>query len=184
MRPLRRHALVGAIGLSLALAGDAPAAPEPEDDGGSADVYVRRRMDIRGTVSWVAEEARRLGAGQVIFVLDAVTFAPPPGLTEFTSEYGFFRDLGVWVSALAEWPATSGAELRATSSLAPWTVPQASPGFAEALTELVQRRWYLNWRHYQGRLVSRAACQQTRQQQQRWLVYERGNHLRLSYLRH
>lgn len=92
-----------------------------------AEVYVRRRFDVLGALQWIADEARRIQAGQVIVVLDTITFAPPAGLTEFTSEYAFCTDLPRWLDALDGWPKADGIALRATASLAPRSIPWASP---------------------------------------------------------
>ncbi len=118
--------------------------PEPAGaaEAPEADVYVRQRLDVPGTVRWLADEARRRKAGLVLFVFDAVTFAPPNGLTEFSSEYLFSNDLDAWIEALGSWPQQGGVPLRATSSLAPRTVLAGSPGWQADLRELVIRPWH------------------------------------------
>ena len=135
-------ALLCTVSLALLLGGDAAPPVRAADDTAPDDVYVRRRFDIPGTVAWLADEARRIDAGQVLVVFDAVTFAPPPGLTEFTSEYAFCLDLEAWTKALGAWPEGSGAVLRATSSLAPRTVLVGGADWKADLLGIVTRPWY------------------------------------------
>lgn len=135
MGRLRALAVVGLLVVGTA---SPLAAREPVS---TSDVLVRRRLDVAGAVTWVAQEAKTRGAGQVLWVFDAATFAPPPGLTEFTSEYAFCDDLPRWIEALGAWPA-DGPVLRVTSSLAPPTVGCQGDGWQARVNALVQRPWY------------------------------------------
>lgn len=143
LSPQRAGARLFLLALALLASVAAPPhAPAAEPDVTHADVYVRRRFDVPGALQWIADEARRIQAGQVIVVLDAITFAPPAGLTEFTSEYAFCTDLPRWLDALDAWPKDDGIALRATSSLAPRTVPVGEPGWRADLEALVTRPWF------------------------------------------
>ncbi|MFV1958475.1 MAG: hypothetical protein ACC662_03575, partial [Planctomycetota bacterium] len=108
----------------------------------SSDVYLRRKASIPQTVRWLFREAARLGVGQVLLAFDAATFAPPPGLTEFSGEYLYADDLGAWIDAVAAEAATAGCPIRATSSLNPRSVRVGDPGWRENLRRLVERRWW------------------------------------------
>lgn len=112
------------------------------DDPLPGDVYVRSRMDIGQTVRWLEREAERLEASQVLVAFDIATFAPPAGLTEFSMQYAFFRDLSRWLAALADWAKRAEISLRGTSSLAPFSVDLTEGGALERLRELVERRWW------------------------------------------
>lgn len=127
-----------ALGLVLLLGPSNAAAQDPN----IGDVVLRRHMDIPGTVQWLADEADRIEAGQVLLVFDAATFAPPPGLTEYTNRYAFFDDLPAWLDALAPWAARFEGSIRATSSLAPATHDLKENGWRERVDALVRRPWW------------------------------------------
>jgi uncharacterized membrane protein YeaQ/YmgE (transglycosylase-associated protein family) len=113
------------------------------EDAAPGDVYVRRHTDVSGIVSWLAAEARRIEAAQVLVAFDAASFAPPPGQTEFTAQYGFFRDLPAWIEALGDWAAEAGPRsFRGTSSIATLSIDMRAAGWKERLTDIVARRWW------------------------------------------
>ncbi len=134
---MRRALLLAAVGILLG-GSLATAAEDPQ----ARDVYVRARMDIGQTVRWLEREAERVEASQVLFVFDAATFAPPPGLTEFSMQYAFFQDLGRWCRELETWAGRAEISLRGTSSLAPLSIDLTEAGALERLQTLVQRSWW------------------------------------------
>ncbi len=128
--------------LALVLVLGALPAPAPAEEVRSKDVYVRRRVTIAKTVRWLMLEASRLGVGQMLVVFDMASFAPPPGVTEFSGEYLFTDDLPAWLDALGNDVAMAECPVRVTSSLAPKSIPVGDPGWAQALRRLVQRPWW------------------------------------------
>jgi hypothetical protein len=139
MRRLRGAAVVATLAVALAAAPSRVAAEGLP----SSEVYARRRVDIPGAVGWLASEAKRIDAKQVLVVFDVATFAPPPGHTEFTAQYAFFRDLDPWLRAFEGWATSAGAPtVRGTSSLAPKTIEMTGPRSRATLAELVRRPWW------------------------------------------
>jgi hypothetical protein len=124
----------------VALACLAPAAVA--DEPSARDVYFRRKLDVPQTIRWLADEAKRIRATQILFVLDAATFAPPAGLTEYSSAYAYFEDMDDWISALGGWASGAGVSFRASSSLAPRTVCVGTPGWDKDLAALVGHTWW------------------------------------------
>lgn len=111
------------------------------DDG--ANVWVRGWRDIEGTVAWLRTESQRIGASQVIVAFDAPTFAPPPGLTEFTLRYAFFRDIERWTAALLEWGRDAkDVSLRAATSRMSDSVDLTKSNGGEKLGTILTQRWW------------------------------------------
>jgi hypothetical protein len=130
--------LLLALVLSASWAAQEARAQEPR----ARDVYVRRRTSIEKTVQWIGREARRHQVGQVLVVFDAATFAPPPGVTEFTTDRLFPSDLPEWFDALGNEVANAGCPIRATSSLATGTVQVGDGSWRERLETIVARPWW------------------------------------------
>lgn len=116
--------------------------PAHAEDPAPSDVYVRRPMQIEDTVRFLGQEVKRLGVGQVLIALDVTTFAPPPGLTEFSVDYPYYEDLTAWTQALAAWAADAGISVRATSSLATKSIDLTKPHADRALEVIVKRNWW------------------------------------------
>ncbi|MGE0192211.1 MAG: hypothetical protein AB7T63_09225 [Planctomycetota bacterium] len=125
---------------SLLLAG--PPAPLGAEEGEITSLYVRNARDLRATMRVLETEARLRDATQVIVALDAATFDPPPGLTEFTLAYPYFDDLDPWCEAIAEWARRASYPVRGTSSLAPRSIDMTERDAAVALADLVRSRWW------------------------------------------
>jgi len=126
----------------LFLSGGAAAGGGEQEAVSAANVYVRTQRSIGQTMRYLEEEARRIDATQVIVAFDAATFDPPPGLTEFTLEYPFFRDLPSWLRCLEAWAERAPYMMRGTSSLAPKTINLKRPGAIERLESLIKRSWW------------------------------------------
>lgn len=61
--------------------------------------YVR---DVRTIEGVVGSALTRAGAEPVLFVFDTISFLPPPGSSEFTSEYRYREDLPRWIKAIGD----------------------------------------------------------------------------------
>ncbi len=136
----RRIALLAAatvLGVLCAVPG-AVGAEEPR----ASDVYVRRRMGIAEAVDGIVADARRRGVGQLLFVFDAATFAPPPGETEFSMDRLYPSDLPSWIHAIGSDARDAGCPIRATSSLAQTTIAVGEAGWKDDLRALVTRSWW------------------------------------------
>lgn len=135
-----RYAVRGTLAFLLLLGVLAPAAPG--DEPRARDVYVRRRTSIPKTVHWLVQEARRQGVGQVLVVFDAASFAPPPGVTEFSMDRLYLDDLPAWIDALGNEVADAPCPIRATSSLGQKTIAVGEGPWRTALEDLVTRPWW------------------------------------------
>jgi hypothetical protein len=136
-----RRAAQAVVALLALCALGAPAG-RAAGDPAPGSVYVRAPGTIEGTVRWLEAEAGRIGATQVVVAFDAATFDPPPGLTEFNLQYGFFHDLRTWLGALGGWAARAAYRLRGTSTLARRTLDLKRPGATQRLAALVQHGWW------------------------------------------
>lgn len=108
------------------------------------DVYLRSVRTIERAFHLLEGEAEQRGVEQVLFVLDAASFAPPPGVTELSYEYGYFHDLDKWIDGLGTWAAPNKRSFRATSSWNPKTVEVGKGNWKLRLRDIVTRPW---WAH-------------------------------------
>lgn len=137
---MRRFVLWGATACLLVLGAMVP--PSRAGEPRARDVYVRRRTTIPKTVRWLVQEARRQQVGQLLVVFDAATFAPPPGVTEFSMGRLYPDDLPAWIEALGNEVADAPCPIRATSSLAQRTIAVGKGPWRHTLAEMVSEPWW------------------------------------------
>ena len=128
--------------VAIALLFGRGSAPVVAEEGSITSLYVRNAKDLRSTMRALETEAKLRDATQVIVALDAPTFDPPPGLTEFTLAYPYFDDLDPWCEAIAEWARSAPYPVRGTSSLAPRSIDMTRTNAASELADLVRSRWW------------------------------------------
>ena len=77
------------------IVGGLPAAHADADD---ARIYIRDTHTIDRTVEILRAEADRTKAPAVLVAFDFMTFAPPPGRSEFRYDHDYAGDLEVWLA--------------------------------------------------------------------------------------
>lgn len=148
------------------------------------DVHVRGLADVPAVVRWLAAEADRIEAVQILVAFDAMVFAPPPDTHEFNRHEDLAADLPTWLNALDLWARTSKRPIRITSSLNPVSVAAGEHDWRARVEAIVRRPWWEDDRiprleaavSWMKRLLQRTDCllQHTTRRSPRLLVYVAG----------
>ncbi len=134
---MRTTTVLGAIALStvLAIAGAAPAEPEPFR-------YVRDATGTEHALRLAISEARARGAESALIVFDAATFAPPPGRNEFRQEHDFSDEFERWLPAVVKVAERFDMPLRVASTDGGESWPASELGAAQVKFRLATSTWW------------------------------------------